>query len=233
MSRFKADRRKAGRLLPLGVLVFALLAVGAAPAGAQSSLSVVTPIDSTSVGRAPYSRMRTLLEKTLFKVDVVTVDIWLGDEVAARLEERFAGSRYSNEVADSVADLAIRSQDAFIRVEFLRGVSLDQFLDGVDDNLKLVRKAGVITEADYEMITAGMPVWYAFLAQRGIRDGDVMRYRIRGDTLRTQFLSAEGELMLDQVDIGPERRRSVLGSYFVRSSDFREGLVKSLLGEDN
>jgi hypothetical protein len=58
-----------------------------------------------------------------------------------------------------------------------------------------------------------------------------MRYRIRGDTLRTQFLSLEGKLLMDQTDVGPERRRSVLGSYFVRKSDFREGLIKSLFGE--
>jgi hypothetical protein len=37
---------------------------------------------------------------------------------------------------------------------------------------------------------------------------------------------------LDQVDIGPERRLAVLGSYFAPESDFREGLVRSLF-EDN
>jgi len=175
--------------------------------------------------------MQTTLEKTLLKVDVVSVNVWLGDETAAGLEELVSGERYSKELADSVAEIAIRSRDAFIRVEFLRNVNLGQFLDGADDNLKRTLKAGVITEADYEMISAGMPVWYSFLEERGIRDGDVMRYRIRGDTLRTQFLSVEGELLMDQTDVGPERRRSVLGSYFVRKSDFREGLIKSLFGE--
>ncbi len=175
--------------------------------------------------------MQTTLEKTLFKVDVVSVDVWLGDKTAGRLEELVSGERYSKEIADSVAEIAIRSQDAFIRVEFLRDVSLNQFLDGADDNLKRVLKAAVISEADYAMISEGMPVWYSFLEERGIRDGDLMRYRIRGDTLRTQFLSVEGELLMDQTDIGPERRRSVLGSYFVRKSDFREGLIKSLFGE--
>lgn len=179
----------------------------------------------------PYSRMHTTLEKTLLKVDVVNLDVWLGDEAAAGLEGIVSGERYSKELADSVADIAMRSRDVFIRVEFLRNVNLGQFLDGADDNLKRTLKAGVITEADYEMISAGMPVWYSFLEERGIRDGDVMRYRIRGDTLRTQFMSVEGELLMDQTDVGPERRRSVLGSYFVRKSDFREGLIKSLFGD--
>ncbi len=188
-------------------------------------------MDSSSVGRVPYSRMHTTLEKTLLKVDVVHVDVWLGDEAAAGLEGIVARKGYTKELADSVADNAIRSEDVFIRVQFLRNVSLDQFLDGADDNLKRALKAGILTEAEHEMISAGMPVWYAFLEERGIRDGDVMRYRIRGDTLRTQFLSVDGEVLMDQTDVGPERRRSVLGSYFVRKSDFRDGLIKSLFAE--
>ena len=224
-------RRPTRRHLRCFVVGIAVLLTATVPGRAQSPPPAAASIDSSTVGREPYSRMQTTLEKTLFKVDVVSVDVWLGDKTAGRLESLVSGERYSKEIADSVAEIAIRSQDAFIRVEFLRDVSLNQFLDGADDNLKRVLKAGVIAEADYEMISAGMPVWYSFLEERGIRDGDLMRYRIRGDTLRTQFLSVKGELLMDQTDVGPERRRSVLGSYFVRKSDFREGLIKSLFGE--
>ena len=209
------------------VIGIAALLTAGVPGRAQSSPPpAVIPMDSSSVGRVSYSRMQTTLEKTLLKVDVASLDVWLGDEGAAGLEGIVSGEPYSKELADSLADIAMRSRDVFIRVEFLRNVDLDQFLDGADDNLKRTLKAGVITEAEYEMISAGMPVWYSFLEERGIRDGDVMRYRIRGDTLRTQFLSLEGKLLMDQTDVGPERRRSVLGSYFVR-----EGLIKSLFGE--
>jgi len=220
-------RRHLGCVAIIGVALLAAAVSG----HAQSPPVPVTPIDTTNVGRAPYSRMHTLLEKTFLKVDVVIVDVWLGDEIASRLEVLVSGERYSKEIADSVAEAVIESQDAFIRVEFLRNVSLEQFLDGAADNLERVRKAGVITEADSEMISAGMPVWYSFLEERDIRGGDVMRYRISGDTLRTQFVSVDGQLLMDQTDVGAERRRSVLGSYFVRKSDFREGLVKSLVSE--
>ena len=37
-----------------------------------------------------------------------------------------------------------------------------------------------------------------------------------------------GEMVVDQTDIGPERRLSLLGSFFVKGSDFRKGLVGSL-----
>ena len=213
------------------LVTIALLLTAAVPGLAQLSPPNLAAIDSSSVGRAPYSRMHTLLEKTLFQVDVATLDVWVEDEIAVRLETLVGGERYSQPIADSASELVMSSQDAFIRIGFLRDVSLDQFLDAAAANLKRVLEAGLVTEADFDIISAGMPVWYAFLEERGIRDGDVMRYRIRGDTLRTQFLAVEGELMLDQTDVGPERRRSVLGSYFVRGSDFREGLVKSLFGE--
>ncbi len=49
--------------------------------------------------------------------------------------------------------------------------------------------------------------------------------------LRSQYRSAAGEVLLDQTDVGAERRLSVLGSYFVRKSDFRDGLIKSVLSD--
>ncbi len=56
-----------------------------------------------------------------------------------------------------------------------------------------------------------------------------MYYRIRGDSLHTVYLASDGETLLDQVDVGPERRLSVLGGYFAPGSDFRDKLVDSLL----
>jgi hypothetical protein len=66
------------------------------------------------------------------------------------------------------------------------------------------------------------------LEERGIYDGDRIVYRIHGDALRTQFIAVSGELLLDQTDAGTAPRLSVLGSYFVRGSEFREGLIGSL-----
>lgn len=206
----------------------AVIWVAWAPASAQSSPSVTGQSDVAGLGRAPYSRMRTKLEKTIFKVDVLTAELWFADADAKHIERLADGGRYSKELADSIAKIAIWSTDVLIQLEFLRDVSFDQFLDGIDENLREVPKAGIITDADYQMISGLLPVWYAFLEQRGVLKGDRMDYRIRGDSLTTRFLSSSGELLLNQTDVGPKRRLSVLGGYFVRKSDFREGLIKSL-----
>ncbi len=214
------------------VLVAMLVATGPAAAQTTVTTAAIEPMDTSSLGTGPYSRMSTLLEKTIFKVDVLTLEVWLGAEDTRQLEGLVEGRRRTDALADSIAEVAIHSKDALVSSRFERRVSLDQFLDGIDDNMRLVRSAGLISEADYERITEGLPRWYAFLAERGIHDGDRQRYRIRGDSLRTQYWAASGELLLDQTDVAASAPLAVLGGYYVRGSDFRKGLIKSLFPND-
>jgi len=216
-----------GRILTrpgLGLLILWLLLAAAAPASGQPS-----PIDTTGLAAGEHSRMHMLLEKTIFQVDVLTLEIRFGPETAAQLDSLVDGREFSKNLADSAAAIALESRDVWARIEFKRGVGLDQFLEGVRDNLRRAEAAGILSAEDYSYISANLPIWYAFLADRRILPGDRMVYRIRGDTLRTVFQSVGGEVLLDQVDVGPERRLSVLGGYFAPDSDFRDKLVRSLL----
>lgn len=190
----------------------------------------VAPVDTAGLGHGPNARMHMLLEKTLFQVDVLTLDVRLGSEETGRIEALLSGDRPSGDrLRDAVATVALEARDAWARIEFQRDVSLDQFLDGVRDNLRKATRAGVIEPRAFRGISDDLPRWYAFLEERGIHAGDRMYYRIRGDSLHTVYLAADGETLLDQVDVGPERRLSVLGGYFAPGSDFREKLVGSLL----
>lgn len=200
----------------------------ASPRYAAGQAVSAPPFDTLSLGRGPYARMGMLWEKTIFQVDVLTLEVWVDEGTARRLEELARGRRYSSELADSIAEVATHARDVFARTEFKRDVSLDQFVDGVRKNLRRARDAGILSPQDYEKISQALPRWFGFLAERRIRDGDRILYRIRGDSLRTQFRSVGGEILLDQTDVGPERRLAVLGSYFVRKSEFRKGLIKSL-----
>ncbi len=211
------------RVGPLSLLW--LFSTGLAASGQPS------PVDTTGLGSGVNARMHMLLEKTIFKVDVLTLDIWLGPRETARLDSLLAGREFSADLVDSVAAVALDSRNLWARIEFKRDVSLDQFLGGIRDNLRRAEEAGVVTHEEYEAIVASLPRWYAFLVERRIHSGDQMFYRIRGDTLHTVFRSAEGDNLLDQVDVGPERRLSVLGGYFAPKSDFREKLVRSLSRE--
>lgn len=208
------------RAMAIGALLSAVYASGVA---AQS-----VPLDTASLGTGAYSAMRMLFEKTIFKVDVLTLEVRFGRETTAQLERLASGRGPSRALADSIAATALAAGDVWARIEFLRNVRLNQFLDGVRDNLRAAREAGIVTPAEFDDISQSLPQWYVFLNERDIRDGDEMLYRIRGDTLRTTYRTADGTVLLDQTDVGPSRRLSVLGGYFAPGSEFRMGLVASL-----
>lgn len=216
-----------------GLLVTAWLGwlfVPAVPAlSAPSLLAQSIDVDTAGLGDGPHARMHMLLEKTIFKVDVLTLDVRFGSVTTQRIEALLAGPLESGALADSITAAALEAHDVLASIEFQRNVRLGQFLDGIRDNLRRATRAGIVTPAEFRSISTDLPGWYAFLSERGIRSGDLMLQRVRVDTLRTVYVGADGDVLLDQVDVGPERRLAVLGGYFAPGSDFREGLVASVL----
>lgn len=196
------------------------------PAAAVGSTEL--RLDTLSLSDAPWSTAETLLEKTIFQVNVLTLTLRLGRDETVRVGNLLRGRLQGETLEDSIARTAAAARNALARIEFHRTVSLKQFTKAVSSNLRKAAVDAYISAADAEQIGAAIPRWFSFLAERGIHKGDRILYRIRGDTLRTVFLSVDGELLLDQTDVGPERRLAVLGSYFARGSDFRKGLLSSL-----
>jgi hypothetical protein len=210
-------------------LAIALLPVaGPAALHGQHSFQPV-PVDTVGLAAGPRPLMSMKLEKTLFKVDVLTLELWFAATAAAKLRAAAAGQQPPDALYDAVADAALEATDMWARIRFLRNVSLSQFLDAATESLRAARDAGLIDHAAFADISEGLPVWYSFLRERRVIKHDEMHYRIRGDTLRTVFLGHDGAVLLDQTDIGPERRLSVLGGYFAADSDFRVPLIRSLL----
>jgi hypothetical protein len=209
-------------------LAKASLAVGAVCLGIVSTCAAVADPYISRPQSRPAVAMSMLLEKTIFQVDVLTLDLWLGPASARDLQRWLPLA--SSAAADSVAVIALNSRDAWAAIRFRRNVKLAQFLDGIDKNMRRARDAGHLASAGYDTVAAGLPRYFAPLAERGIEADDRLFYRIRGDTLRTVFQQADGLVVIDQVDVGPERRLSLLGSFFVAGSEFRRGLLASLPG---
>jgi hypothetical protein len=205
----------------------AAIAIGAAlVAGLPGVLAKsTTPIPRPAA--EPSLTTRALLEKTIFKVDVLTLELWLGPETVDRLTPLLP-LEAEDPLREKAARIALDSRDAWAELIFQRGISLDQFLGGIDENMRRARDAGLVTSEGYELVAGGLPRSYAPLAAEGITKGDRIFYRITGDTLRTVYQRVSGELVVDQTDVGPERRLSLLGSFFVEGSEFRKGLVGSL-----
>jgi hypothetical protein len=192
----------------------------------------VVPRDTVPFPLRPYSHMEALLEKTLFKVDVLTLDVQVDPNTALRLQTMVEGFEYSKEVADAVSRTVLAASQVWVRMEFLRSVSQKQYLDGIRDNMKKALKADLIDKAYYEDVQNKTPQWYDFLKERSVQKGDVMVYWVHGDTLASTFHGVEGTVLLDMTRENPTSRYGVLGSYFAPKSAFRKNLVRSLLGPE-
>ncbi len=189
--------------------------------------------DLGSLATGPFSRMSTVYEKgfLFFSVEVMSLDVRFGSEVAEKMKSLVQNGDEPSEIADSIADTAIHAQDVLVSVHFLRDISLNRFVQEARESTKLVLEAGVIDNPGYEHISKNLPVWYASLAKRGIREGDEMFYRIRGESLRLVYRGVDGTIYVDQEDKGRLFPLSVLGCYFVEKSKFRKGLIQSLFHE--
>jgi hypothetical protein len=196
-------------------------------------ISTITPVraqvadDTTGLG-GDYGTMRMLLEKTLFKVDVLELEIRLDPSTASKIAG-VAGSGLSGSGAsDSIARFAIDAADVWARLTFQRDVGVDRLIQEIRNSMRKAVDAGMLDQTGFDAISAGLPAWYASLVDRGIRDGDVQYYRIHGDTLRTMFIGRDGATWIDETATSPVNRRALLASWFAPGSDFRDGLIGSL-----
>jgi hypothetical protein len=196
------------RRFPVSLVAFPLLAtLFPGPLGAQG-----IAMDTASFPTGRYAQADALLEKTIFRVDVARLRVRFGSETAQALEALLDGNPRSDPLADSLAVLAARTQNAWAGLTFQRDVGFDRFLSGIRDGVKVARDAGLIDPVFARSLSDSLPEWYALVRERGVRDGDVMMYRIHGDTLRTVYRTVDGEVLVDQVDTGPQPRLSVMSS---------------------
>lgn len=234
-------RRLLGQRAPLttGVGQRAPLITGVALAGAAALLGFsgdlmaqpptapTVPYDTTLVlGEDAYGRFHTLLEKTLFKVDVLTVDICVGDGSAGRIREALESS--SQDDLTAVAEIALEAPHVLVRMRFVRDVGLDRFLKGIREDQEKAVKEGLLADSTFSAIQAVLPQWYRFLEGRGVRTGDEVHHRVFPGGVRSLYVTPEGEVLMDRVSLGEERRRSVIGTYFAPGGSFRDSLVRSV-----
>jgi hypothetical protein len=69
---------------------------------------------------------------------------------------------------------------------------------------------------------------FSFLKERGLEKGDRIHYVLRDDSLFSSYTRADGTVEFNDIRVGPERRPSLLGGYFVPKTNFRDGLIDQL-----
>lgn len=217
-------RRIPGALI--GLLAWSSLPLAAQSPGVSESRGL--PFDTASLATGPRAEATSLLEKTIFQIDVLRLRLRFGPETASRIGSLVRGRNRTGPLADSVSRAAMESRNAWARLTFLRDVGFQRFLDGIEDNLEVARRGGVVDRAFTRTLSDSLPVWYGQLRERGVREGDEMMYRIRGDTLHAVFRTVEGRFVVNREDVGVQPGLAVLGGYFLPGSEFRDDLLDSL-----
>lgn len=186
-------------------------------------------LDVEALASGPFSSMHMLMEKTIFGVDVLTIDVRFDRATQARLRTLAGSPPLSSQAIDRIAAAAVDAGEVWASIAFRRRVSLSQWLDGVGDSLASASRAGLIQEQTYRELMANLPRWFAAVAERGFQAGDRILYRGYPDRLRTVLVTPEGRVLVNHVGEGAAPRRTLLAGYFAPGSDTREPLVRSLL----
>jgi hypothetical protein len=213
------------RVLPVA-LVLGLLAVPA--------LGEELPFETDSLDRGDFSRMKMLYRRSalFLRFDVMTLDVQFGREDANRLRAVAVGNARSASLEQRLAETALEATNAFVQLRFLREIAVNRFVEEARKSTRRVYEAGIIDRDMYLEISRELPGWYGFLDERKIQSGDELLYRIQGDRLHVVYRSAEGKILQEQVEVSPQHRLSVMGSYFAPKSEFRRGLIGSLFSKN-
>lgn len=220
-----------GRIDSLALILAALvgpLVAGPVAGGVSAETPQEASADTAELATGPYSSMQTLLERTIFQVNVVDLMLRYDTATAARIRRAVEGREYSGALADTVAAAVLGARAINAHLDFRRDIGLDRFLESVRSNMAAARDAGMLADSAFRRFEGQLRGWYSALEGRGVKDGDITRYRIRGDSLRVVYRSAAGDTLISRTDVGEQHRRAVIGGYLAPGVDFREGLVRSL-----
>ena len=171
------------------------------------------------------TRFDYVLEKTIFKVDAVRLDLTIRGDTPNRVAQLVTGRVDPRVWSDSIAALYLGADQALVRMTFLRSFGLNRFLDANRDVMEKLFEAGWITEGEFRELDQENRARFEGLAADGIRDGDMIEHELRGDTVTTRYTDVTGTVRIDGILVGSQERRVLMGSLFGPESDFRQGLL--------
>jgi hypothetical protein len=216
--------------MPRTLRSFVVLFVVMAAFLAARVASQAQDLSLSDLADGPYARMYMLLEKTIFGFDVLTLEIRVDPGTQDRLERLARNQAYSAELARRATAVVLDAPNASITLRFVRDVDFDRWLEGARDGVAQAARANLIPRETARDVAGRLPRWFAPVVDRGFLEGDRILYRIHPDRLRTLVVSQEGAVLVDQTDVGAIHGRTVLAGFLAPGTDFREPLVRSLLG---
>jgi hypothetical protein len=202
-------------------------AVGATIVPMAMAGGAVPSLGDGSLASGPFSKMHMLLEKTILKVDVVTIDVRVDGKAQGEFTKIAQGKKIEGDVEEQLAKAALAIDNAVVQMKFERDVSLSQWIDQVSGSLDKAVSAGYITSGRKSQVMNGLPNWFAPVKDRGFKEGDKVLYRVQNGGVRTVLVQADGQTTVDQNDNGADAARVLFAGYFAPDADLR-GLLRTL-----
>lgn len=200
------------------------LAVGATIVPFASAGPAVPSLNEAGLASGPFSKMHMLLEKTILKVDVVTVDVRVDGKAQGEFVQIAQGKKIEGDVEEQLAKAALAVDNAVVQMRFERDVSLSQWLDQVSSSLDKAVAAGYVSASRKAQVMSSLPTWFAPMKERGFKEGDKVLYRIQKGSLRTVLQQVDGKVTVDQTDTGSDASRVLFSGYFAPGADMRKML---------
>lgn len=216
--------KKLSRILVAAATAFA---VGATIVPVAIAGGAVPSLSEGGLANGPFSKMHMLLEKTILKVDVVTIDIRVDAKAQGEFTKIAQGKEIKGDVEEQLAKAAMAVSNAVVQMRFERDVSLSQWLDQVSGSLDKAVSSGYITGARKAQVMSSLPGWFAPVKDRGFKEGDKVLYRVQPGSLRTVLLQVDGQSSVDQTDNGSDAARVLFAGYFAPGADMR-AMLQSL-----
>jgi hypothetical protein len=205
------------------------LALASLCAGSLMAADPLPSLNAKDLAQGPYSAMRMLLEKTILKVDVLTLDMRFNKSTQDRFAELAKGKTYSGDLEKKIAEVAINSDRAVVQLKFERDVPLEKWMDVAKENMDQAKRAGLISAKLQQRVSDSIPKTFAAVQERGFVKGDRIIYDVRPGALRTVVITTDGKVPVDKTSTDADVPKVVLSSYFAPESEFRELLIRSLV----
>ena len=102
---------------------------------ATSLARSVPSLTDAELGRGIFSKMHMLIEKTILAVDVATLEVRVDPKTEAAFESIAKGKACTQALESELARTMFGAQFAVFELRFLRGISLNQYVNGVRESL--------------------------------------------------------------------------------------------------
>ncbi|NUO50185.1 MAG: hypothetical protein HOV80_15130 [Polyangiaceae bacterium] len=190
------------------------------------------PIDGGGLGTGRYARLHVLLEKTILNVDVLNLDVHVDQATADKIEGIVKGHDRTPERERAVVSAVLGASAAYAELKFLRGFGREDFVKGSLGDLGKAYQAKLIDRSEYDRVNRDFAGWFAFLGDRGVEKGDLLKNRGGASGLRSVFVDNGGKQRMDITTPGRPPMRTLLATYLAPGGELRDPLVGSLFTRD-